>query len=64
LKLFDLEGRDYITAVAPRGLVGSNVRVALEIEASIPSGAPENAVRTVSENCRTLRFKTQGFEAE
>jgi hypothetical protein len=46
------------------GLVGSNVRVTLEIEAEIPSGAPDNVVRTVMENSRTLRFKSQGFEKE
>jgi hypothetical protein len=46
------------------GLVGSTVRLTLEIEADIPSGAPDNVVRTVSENCRTLRFKAQGFEKE
>jgi hypothetical protein len=28
------------------------------------SGAPENVVRTVTENCRTLRFSSQGFEEE
>jgi predicted AAA+ superfamily ATPase len=46
------------------GLVGSNVQVTLEIEADIPSGAPENVVRTVTENSRTLKFKSQGFEKE
>ena len=46
------------------GLVGSDVKVTLEIEASIPSGAPENVVRTVTENCRTLRFTSHGFEKE
>ena len=46
------------------GLVGATVRVTLEIEADIPSGAPENVVRTVTENCRVLRFEQQGFEAE
>ena len=25
---------------------------------------PENTVRTVTENCRTLKFKNQGFEKE
>ncbi len=44
------------------GLVGSNVRVTLEIEASIPSGVPEKVVRDVTENCRTLKFTDQGFE--
>ena len=37
---------------------------ALEIEAEIPSGAPENVVRTVTENSRTLKFTSQGFEKE
>jgi hypothetical protein len=46
------------------GLVGSRVRVTLEIEAEIPSGAPDQVVRTVTENSRTLRFKSQGFEEE
>jgi predicted AAA+ superfamily ATPase len=46
------------------GLVGSNVQVTLEIEADIPSGAPENVVRTVTENSRTLKFNSQGFEKE
>ncbi len=36
------------------GLMGSTVKVTLEIEAEIPSGAPENVVRTVTENSRTL----------
>jgi hypothetical protein len=46
------------------GLVGSNVRVTLEIQAEIPGGAPETVVRTVTENGRTLRFTSQGFENE
>jgi len=46
------------------GLVGSRVRVTLEIEADFPEGAPEHVVRTVTENSRTLRFNSQGFEEE
>jgi hypothetical protein len=47
------------------GLVGSSVRVTLEIEAEIPKGAPDNVVRTVTENGRTLKFTpNSGFEAE
>jgi hypothetical protein len=46
------------------GLVGSDVRVTLEIEAEIPNGAPDNVVRTVTENSRTLKFKSHGFERE
>jgi hypothetical protein len=46
------------------GLVGADVKVTLEIEAEIPNGAPDNVVRTVTENSRTLKFKNQGFEKE
>jgi hypothetical protein len=46
------------------GLVGAEVTVTLEIEASLPSGASEQTVRTVTENARTLRFKSHGFEKE
>ena len=46
------------------GLMGATVRVTLEIEAEIPDGAPDNVVRTVTENGRTLRFDSQGFEKE
>jgi hypothetical protein len=44
------------------GLLDAKVKVTIEIEADIPSGAPENVVRTVTENCRTLKFDSQGFE--
>ncbi|MCA1957559.1 MAG: hypothetical protein LDL14_03405, partial [Nitrospira sp.] len=46
------------------GLMGSNVKVTLEIEAELPNGAPDNVVRTVTENSRTLKFTSQGFEEE
>ena len=46
------------------GLVGAKVKVTLEVEAEIPSGTPENVVRTVTENSRTLKFLSQGFELE
>jgi hypothetical protein len=47
------------------GLVGSSVRVTLEIEAQIPEGAPDNVVRTVTENSRALKFTSNsGFETE
>jgi hypothetical protein len=46
------------------GLVGAKVTVTLEIEAEMPSGAPDHVVRTVMENGRTLRFSSQGFERE
>jgi len=46
------------------GLVGTTVRVTLEIEAEIPGGASDQVVRIVIENGRTLKFTSQGFEAE
>jgi hypothetical protein len=46
------------------GLDGADVRVTLEIQADIPNGAPEDVVRTVTENGRTLKFTSQGFESE
>ena len=46
------------------GLVGATVTVTLEIEADIPAGAPDQVVRVVTENGRTLKFTSQGFESE
>jgi hypothetical protein len=46
------------------GLVGAEATVTIEIDAAVPGGVSENVVRTVSENCRTLKFKTFGFEQE
>ena len=46
------------------GLVGSTVTVTLEIDADIPTGAPDTVVRTVTENSRTLKFTSQGFETD
>jgi len=46
------------------GLVGARVEVTLEIHAEVPEGVPDQIVRTVTENCRTLKFKSHGFEKE
>jgi hypothetical protein len=46
------------------GLPGANVTVTLEIQADIPDGAPDHVVRTVTENSRTLKFESFGFEEE
>jgi len=43
-------------------LVGANVEITVEIQASIPDGVPDYTVRTVTENCKTLKFSTFGFE--
>ena len=44
------------------GLLDAKVNITIEIDANIPSGAPDNVVRTVTENCRTLKFDSSGFE--
>ena len=45
-------------------LKNAKVKVILEIEAEEEEGIPDNVIRTVSENCKTLKFKSQGFEEE
>jgi hypothetical protein len=44
------------------GLLGSDVQVTLEIDANVPNGVPDQTVQTVTENCQTLKFRSQGFE--
>lgn len=44
------------------GLVGARVHITLEISAEVPEGIPENVIRTVSENCTTLKFRSHEFE--
>jgi hypothetical protein len=46
------------------GQVGAEVSVTIEIQAKLPGGASDQLVRTVTENSRTLKFATQGFEKE
>ena len=45
-------------------LLGAKVTVTLEVEAEIPDGAPDQVVRTVTENSLTLKFTSQGFQKE
>lgn len=45
-------------------LQGAKAEVTLDIEVRIPEGVPDNVIRTVTENCRTLKFDNQAFEAE
>jgi len=47
-----------------KGLDGAKVKVTLEIEAEMPEGAPDNVVRNVNENSRTLKFTSYEFEPE
>jgi len=42
----------------------AEVTVTLEIEVRLPNGATEQTVRIVTENSRTLKFTSQGFERE
>ena len=42
----------------------SNVEVRIEISATAPGGYSEDTVRTVTENCRTMKFDSSGFEDE
>jgi len=46
------------------GQVGAEVTVTLEIEARRSGGASNQIVRTVTENSRTLKFTSHGFESE
>ena len=46
------------------GQLRAEVTVTIEIEARFPDGADPRVVRTVTENCRTLKFHQQGFEEE
>ena len=46
------------------GLPRAKVTVTLKIAAEIPECAPENVVRTVTENSQTLRFTSHGFERD
>ena len=41
---------------------GTNVEVTLEVTAKSPDGMSQQVVRTVSENCRTLRVENFGFD--
>jgi hypothetical protein len=44
------------------GLEDSDVTIRMEITAQAPAGVPDNVLRTVTENCRTLKFNTAEFE--
>jgi hypothetical protein len=46
------------------GQVGADVTVRLEIAADLPKGVSDQVVRTVTENSRTLKFDTHGFEKD
>jgi len=41
---------------------GSTVEVSLEVNMKAPNGTPVSTVRTVMENCKTLKVKEFGFD--
>jgi len=41
---------------------GAQVKVSLEVEAQVVDGFTQQTMRTISENCRTLRVRDSGFE--
>lgn len=41
---------------------GANVELKLDVEVEAPNGIPSTTVRTVSENCRTLKVTDFGFD--
>ena len=43
-------------------LDGCSVEISLEVNATASDGFPQPTVRTVSENCRTLRIDNFGFD--
>lgn len=55
---------DYLTEVIQHlmGVDGADVELTLEVSVTAPDGIPATTVRTVSENCRTLKIQNFGFE--
>lgn len=41
---------------------GSQVQISIEVNAGTPNGYPQDVVRTVTENCKTLKVRQYGFE--
>lgn len=41
---------------------GADIEMKFEVEVNAPNGIPNNTVRTVSENCRTLKIDDFGFD--
>ena len=41
---------------------GAQVEVSLELNVNSPEGLSQQVIRTVSENCRTLKVQSFGFE--
>ena len=48
---------NHLTAIS-----GANVEIRLLVDATIPDGTPQGTVRTITENCRTLKVEDFGFD--
>jgi predicted AAA+ superfamily ATPase len=46
------------------GLLGTNVEITVEVKATNGAGFPDHVTRTVTENARTLKVDSYGFEME
>ena len=46
------------------GLLGTNVEISVEVKATNADGFPDHVTRTVTENARTLKLDSYGFEME
>ncbi len=58
------EIRDIVDNVVQHLVSHGEVKLRLEVEADMPDGIPEDAVRTVNENATVLKFDQFGFEEE
>lgn len=61
--LVDKRDREEVIAHLVK-LVGGSVKLTIDVTASVPAGVPNDIVRIVTENGRTLKFTSQGFERE
>lgn len=59
VKVISQEILEYLTT-----LVNAKVEITLEIQVQLSEPVPDQIVRTVNENCRTLKFKTHSFEED
>jgi hypothetical protein len=46
------------------GFLGTDIEISVEIKATNPEGFPDHVTRTVTENARTLKVDSYGFETE
>ena len=41
---------------------GATVELRLDVDVQVPGGIPSTTIRTVSENCKTLKITDFGFD--